>query len=253
MSLLYCYGVVGENLPIKQRGFENSTIYAIPFKGIFAVVSNVSKQEFSQEAIDTHVQDMQWLTQNAPLHESIVTNIMSQTTILPMKFCTVFTNEEQVHNMLQDKYADITYFLHRTKGTVEMSLKVYANISKLQDNLKKTSTEIQKLEEEAASKTPGQAYFVRQKADLFLKKQVQQNISSKKQSIINKTKELVELKTNDVLARKLTGKDRGYEMILNLALLVPVDKDLTTLVQEMQNQVYELQLSGPFAPYNFVK
>jgi hypothetical protein len=277
MNLLYCYGVIWETDKSKSLvdtadskkstvggigeglvGFQNGAIYTIQFKDVVAVVSDVSEEEFSQQAVDTNVKNMGWLTQHAPLHEDIVTTIMHKTTTLPMKFCTIFKNKEQVIRMLEEKYTDIIYFLHHMQGKVEMGLKVYANVSKLREMIKEEAVDVKKLEQEAVRKTPGQAYFVRQKIDVLLKDKVRQHILLEKQKIMNKIQKfLVEAKKNDVLARKMTGKEAGLEMVLNLALLVQKDSltDLNQLVQilRMELIMYQLEFSGPFAAYNFIR
>jgi hypothetical protein len=258
MTLIYCYGVIGKEVSKDVLsglvGFQGE-VHIIPFKDVLAVVSNVSQQDFSQEAVDRNVKDLDWLRQNAPLHEAVVTAIMQKTTILPMKFCTIFGNTDQLKRMLEDKYAEIKYFLHHVQGKVEMSLKVYANLLELRENVK--AEDIQKMEEEAATKTPGHAYFVKQKVDILLKDKVRADILFAKQKIINKIKGLsIEFKKNDLLARKVTGKD-VEEMVLNIALLVQSDllADLHQLLSELKEELswYNLQLNGPFAAYNFIR
>jgi hypothetical protein len=262
MSLLYCYGITGEKVPsVAELGLEKSHIYQITFKDIFAAVSDVSEETFSQQAIDKNVKDIQWLTDNAPIHENVVSAIMQATAILPMKFCTIFNGEGELLQMLEGKYADIKYFLHRVQGKVEMSLKVYCDLDRMKEQVRKDSAEIQQLEEQAAEKTPGQAYFIRQKSDILLKDQVGQKILDEKEKILNKLKVLfIEVKKNDVLARKITGKEVGTEMVLNLALLVDKDtiKDLNERLDlkeglDLSEVLYRFELTGPFAPYNFIR
>jgi hypothetical protein len=261
MSLLYCYGVIGEEgkkLVLDKTGFQDNPIYTIAFKDVLAVVCEVSEEEFSQEAVDKNVKDMLWLTQNAPLHEEIVTRIMQTTTILPMKFCTIFKDKEHLKQMLEDKYADIKYFLHHVHGKAEMSLKVYSNLVELKERIKTEDDGILKLEQKAATKTPGQAYFVKQKIDILLKEKVRTQIMAEKKKIMTQIQGLfVEIKKNDVLARKVTGRDVSSEMVLNLALLVQKEhiSDLNKLVQGLREELvmYKLELSGPYAAYNFIK
>jgi hypothetical protein len=265
MDLIYCYCVVGKDNISKigetlkhEVGFQKGKIHTISYEDILAVVSEVSNEEFSQQAIDKNVKDINWLTNNAPLHESIITSLMQRVTLLPMKFCTIFNNKEQVVDMLEEKYAHVKYFLHHIEGKVEFGLKAYGNMVKLQENVKKDSSQIQQLEEEKATKTPGHGYFVQQKIDLLLKAKVQQQVRLIKELIIGRVRELVqELKKNDVLTRKITGKDSKQEMVLNLAMLLNKEKehDLRKVVVSLNAQFpfCKIELSGPFAAYNFIR
>lgn len=253
MSLLYCYGIVGEDVELDVVGLEGNNIITIPFKDIFAMISVVSEENFSQKAIDQNVKNMEWLTKKAPLHEEVVTAIMEKTTILPMKFCTIFTSKEKVEEMLEEKYADAKYYLDYVKGKVEMNVKVYCNLAEMRKQVKEESPDLQKLDEEIAGKPPGQAYFLQQKIDLLLKDKVSAKISAKKKVIIEKLKEMGDLKQNDLLAKKLTGKD----MVLNTALLLrkEVIEKLQQLVGTLKVEfpLCEFEISGPFAPYDFIR
>ena len=116
MTLVYCYGIVEEQPDLDLQGFESQKVYYISFKDIHAVVSDVSEEHFSQEAIDKQVKDMKWLAINAQIHEDVVDAMMEKTTIIPMTFCTIFKTTENVTAMLEEKYADATYNLKHFKG-----------------------------------------------------------------------------------------------------------------------------------------
>ena len=90
MSLIYCYGIVKENPELDKMGFESKGIYTIPFQDIFAVVSNVSEDNFSQQVIDKNVKNMKWLAEHAQIHEGQL--IRPGPTTLGLKYakdCTI--------------------------------------------------------------------------------------------------------------------------------------------------------------------
>jgi hypothetical protein len=249
-KMIYCYGIIEEDISLFSTGFENNNIYTIRFKDIWAVVSDVSKEQFSQEAVNKNVQNMQWLIEYAPLHENIVTNIVKKTTIVPLKFCTIFKNEKRVKEMLEEKYGAVKENLDRLNGKEEMSLKVFANTDAIKKELAKNSPEIQQLEEEKATKTPGAAYFVQQKIDMLLKDKIQQRVVTTIKEIYSETaKHATDATKNQVLKEK--------DMVLNAAFLVE-KKSLEEFIQEMNiiKEKYpslQIRITGPFAPYNFVR
>lgn len=256
MSLIYGYGVIEEKLPIAIdiTGLEQGEIGLIPFKDLFAVVSYVSEKNFSQEAIDKNFKNMGWLTENAPVHEKVIEAVMEKTAIIPFKFCTIFKTRDNLAEMLEEKYAELKYNLNHLKDRVEMGVKVYFDAAGLKDEIKAESAEIKDLEKEAEQKTPGAAYFVRQKIDILLKEKVRQKLSGKKKEIFEKMEIFgEEVKQNDLLNKKMTGK----EMLLNMVFLVE-KKNLATFKAEIETVKkefprFEFELWGPFPPYNFVK
>jgi hypothetical protein len=260
--LMYCYGVIAHGsidaeMLTSLVGLDKSQVYLVHCKGVCAVVSEVTAAEFSQQSIDVKVKDIAWLEVNAPIHEGIVNEMMRKTAILPMKFCTIFKTQQHVENMLERKYADITYFLHHMQGKVEMSLKVYSDFTKIRKQVQVQSVDVQDLERKAKSTTQGQAYFILQKVEMLLKSTVYKNVVGFKKTILSSLHEMdIEIKKNDVMARKITGKERGIEMVLNLAVLIHTKKiqALGTLVGELgiTLPLCTFELTGPFAPYNFI-
>jgi hypothetical protein len=253
MSLIYCYGVTKDSIENNIIGFNSELIYIISFKDIKAVVSEVSSNEFSQESLTKNFKDMSWLSQNAPIHEEVVTTIMGSQTIVPMKFCTIFSEKQNVLGMLEEKYADLKENLDRLKGTIEVSVKVYYSSSTLMDKAKKISKEISDLEEEKKSKSPGAAYFIDQKIDLLAKDLVGKLLYKEKHTVIQLIQSLaLEYRENELLAKKVTKKD----MVLNSAVLLANDskeiffKKLDEL--KLSHPLIEISVSGPFPPYNFV-
>jgi len=252
MSLLYCYGVIGKEERFTITSFEDKQVYTIAFKDIYAVVSDVNEDKFSQQALDKNVKDMSWLTINAPVHEEVVEKIMKKCTVIPMKFCTIFKDKESLLSMMEEKYGDLKYNLDNLDGKVEMGVKVYVEFEKIRGDIIKTMPEAQKLEEEASHKQPGAAYMLRQKLDLLVKDRLQTHLDGDSTAIFDQLrKNCVDAKQNPVLPKKTTGKD----MLLNIVFLI-VDvyafKKIFTEV-EKKYQKYEFKLSGPFPAYNFVK
>lgn len=254
MSLIYCYGVVEENVDMNWLGLESGRIHLIPFKDIIAVVSEVSEEKFSQEAIDKDIKDMKWLTENGQIHEAVVDSVMQKTTIIPMKFCTIFKTKETLINMLEEKYADIKFNLSNLKDKVEIGVKVYFDTSKLKEKIKQESDELKELEQEADKKKPGAAYFDKQKIDILLREKVQQRLAKDGKDIFEKIKvRAIDSKQNDLLNKKVTNKD----MLLNAVFLIDKSEldEFKAGVDNIKSTFpsMEFEIWGPFPAYNFIR
>jgi hypothetical protein len=254
MGLIYCYGVIEEPLSLELKSFESNQVYLINFKDLIAVVSDVSDEEFSQESIDENVKNMKWLTTNGQMHEKIIDEFMNKTTIIPMKFCTIFKTKEKVEEMLEEKYADFKFNLNELKDKVEMTVKVYFDSTPLKKKISNEDEEIKKLIIEAEKKKPGAKYFDEQKIDILLKEKVRNKLGNSTRNIFEEIKSLVERgKQNELIDKKLTGKD----MLLNGVFLI-LKKDIEKFKKEVDKvkdsySDFEFQVFGGFPPYNFIK
>lgn len=255
-KILYCYGIVEEEISLKLRGFEEGEVDLVSFKDIKAVVSYVSEENFSQEAVDKNIKKMGWLTEKVQLHEQVIEAVMEKTTIIPMKFCTIFKTAESLKVRLEEKYADFKYNLQHLKGKVEMGVKVYFETEPLKQKLLGKSTKIKDLHQEIQGikqKSPGVAYFAQQKMEILIKEEVRQELAQNKKEIFDKIKSLAEeAKQNELLNKKVTGK----EMLLNSVFLIREEE-----IEKFKEEVNKIkpkypqlsfELWGPFPAYNFV-
>jgi hypothetical protein len=256
MSLIYCYGVIHESDTFNSKitGFEEQEVYSIEFKDVKAVVSNVSEENFSQEVIDKNIKDMRWLTKNAQVHEKIIDSIMDSTNILPMKFCTIFEASENIIVMLEEKYADLKYNLNNLKDKVEMGVKVYFDSTPIKQRIINCDEEIKCLEQEAKEKKPGAAYFVKQKIDILLKDKLEKELFTQRKTLFQELKQQsIDSKQNDLISKKVTGKD----MLLNAVFLIGKGnaKDFRGSIEQKKIDVknMDLEVYGPFPPYNFIR
>ncbi len=256
MSLIYCYGIIENGIGLDKEGFESGKIYTIPFKDISAVVSDVSEENFSQEVIDKNIKikDMKWLVENGQIHEKIIDSTMEKTTIIPMKFCTVFKTKENVEAMLKEKYADFKYGIGYLKDKAELGVKVYFDSGQLKQKILEDSPDIKELEKEAEKKKPGAAYFDNQKINMLIKDKLQQMLADNRREIFDKIKVFAEhSRQNELLNKKLTGKD----MLLNAVFLVKKQnlKQFKSNAENIKSDFpnMEFEVWGPFPPYNFVK
>ena len=254
MSLIYCYGVVEEAVEIEKKGFESGNIYFTPFKDINAVVSDVSEENFSQQTIDKNIKNMKWVAENGQIHEKVTDSVMEKTTIIPMKFCTIFKTQENVKSMMEEKYADFKFNLKNLKGRAELGVKVYFDSAPLKQKILEESPDIKELEKEAEKKKPGAAYFEKQKIDMLLKDKLHQRLANNRREIFDKIKAFAEdSKQNELLNKKLTGKD----MLLNAVFLIKrqdleqFKSNAEKIKSDFPNMEFEVW--GPFPPYNFVK
>jgi hypothetical protein len=254
MSLVYCYGLIEKSLNLELKGLETKNVYLIAFKELNAVVSDVSDKEFSQDSIDKNVKDMKWLTKHGQIHEKVIDSIMEKTTIIPLKFCTIFKDKKGVEEMLEEKYADFKFNLTDLKGKIEMTVKVYFDSIPLRKKITDEDNEIKELKKKLEGKKPGARYFDEQKIEILLNERIRVKLGNSTKEIFEKISSSGErAKKNELIDKKLTGKD----MLLNGVFLINKEdienfkKSIEILKSTYRD--FEIQVWGPFPPYNFIK
>lgn len=236
---LYCIleGTQGSNFG--NMGLFGKKTYAISYKDISAVLSNIPFKEIKPE--------IEAITS----HQKIIDEVRSYGTILPARFGTIFRSDDGVKKMLIQSYKDLRSKITKLKDKDEYGLKIIIDKSNL-NNLKLAShntPEIKKLKKEMASAGEGTAYFLKMKMDEAIRNQTYKKI------------EMLSGHIHEDLAK--TAKDSCLlksdfdEIVLNVAYLVNRDesnlfhKKLDQLKTKYETQGFTFHLSGPWAPYSF--
>ncbi|MFI9759673.1 GvpL/GvpF family gas vesicle protein [Streptomyces sp. NPDC051963] len=109
-------GVAGE--PPKQ----------LTHHGLVAVLSTVPERDFAEEPLRAHLEDLDWLTETARAHQSVIDALTVVTTPLPLRLATVFRDDSGVRIMMEAREAEFRRTLDRLEGRVEWGVKVYVDL-----------------------------------------------------------------------------------------------------------------------------
>lgn len=222
------------NIGIGGRG---DLVYTVHHGGLAAVVS------------DTPVVVYDPTRENALTHERVNEAVMSEFTVIPMSFGTLFRTEEDVIEFIKDTADALRDVLHKMKDKIEFGLKVNWDTDTVLAEVEAEREEIRRLKEEIASNRLTSTYFAR----MQLGRLVEQAMNEKADSYV---REIYDYLRNYAIASR-HNNPIGDKMILNAAFLVERDKaeEFDKKVQEIA-QRYDGRLrflyTGPWPPYNFV-
>lgn len=252
----YVYGVVGAEavLPPGAMGLDDvHELFLIHSESVAAVASLVAMSEFGEETLQEHLEDLSWLERRARSHEQILDGVRKQTTLVPMRLCTIYRDERSVRQMLAREHAFLADALHRLEGRTEWGVKMYA-VSDPTEAIAQGE-----MEDDPASETagPGASYLMerrlrdrtRERAGALMEERCELAHSELAQAA-------VEAKLNPVQPPELTGRDEP--MVFNGVYLVDdvALEDFTSTFRALESDFaekgLELELTGPWTPYNFV-
>ncbi|MFZ0447307.1 MAG: GvpL/GvpF family gas vesicle protein [Bacillus sp. (in: firmicutes)] len=252
---IYFYGVTLDknwneyNIP----GMDSKNpLYKIQVNKINGLASLVSLDEYGHPAIDKNIEDLNWLKTQAEAHMNILHSMMEYSMIIPMKFCTIFYNNEKIKNVLEENYDQFYSALTYLADKEEWSCKVYLNKKEFTDKY----LENFKKQADVTPVSKGAAYFKKQKIKSEMKEQIEREIDKLAKVIYNELKQLdINHKLNKNIEREITSKTE--EMILNVSVLLD-DKEkekMINYVNNKNNQIVSdcmyIECIGPWPPYNF--
>ncbi|HET9124460.1 MAG TPA: GvpL/GvpF family gas vesicle protein [Solirubrobacteraceae bacterium] len=249
----YVYCVVGSGFsaPAGEPGIDpGHELQTIEHQGLAAVVSRVPLGEFDEQPLRERLSDMHWLERTVRSHERVVETVARQATAIPMRLCSVYRRADGVRAMLAREGASLRAALDRLAGTSEWGVKGFA-LADLPPAAAATTLE------NASRETEGTAYLQQRLRSRQRRAETDANRDRACRLAHEALAALaLESRVNPVQRQELSGRDEP--MVLNTAYLVR-DADLTAFRSELERSAreagaagLELELTGPWPPYNFV-
>jgi len=257
-KLIYLYCVTKakpERGTIEEAGVK---IYPIYTGGIYAVVTRVSPDEFSEDKLKEKLADMTWVEKMARQHEKVIEGVMKNATVLPFKFGTVFQTEKNVEKLLKEENEKFKKTIANLDGKEEWGLKIYCDLKKFNTALEKEDERIREKTGEIRSAGKGKAYFLKKKKENLIKDVINEKISEYTRDTFERMKRAgLEAKLNKILPKEVT--ERKEDMVLNAAFLVSKKrvKEFINVLDYIKTKYFDkgmvFDCTGPWPPYNFCK
>ncbi|HEY2437704.1 MAG TPA: GvpL/GvpF family gas vesicle protein [Solirubrobacteraceae bacterium] len=213
-----------------------------------ALVSQVPVTEFGDDQLRAHLEDLDWLERTARRHEAVLEAALREATIVPLRLCTLYHDQEGVRRLLRDHRVAIRDCLSSVDGCVEWGVKVFVDPKA---NRSEAPPEVPE------SGGRGATYLVRRQRERALAEKATEVRGRCVEVVGNGIGELARVSiTNPPQRPEVHGRDLA--MLLNGAYLVERDRTgelgeaVAALQEEWQPLGFTIELTGPWPPYNFV-
>lgn len=90
-----------------------------------AAVSSVPSQDFREDALRRHLEDLDWLEAVARAHHDVIEILAAHTTVLPLRLATVYLDDGRVAETLREGTGAFSRALKRLAGHIEWGVKIY--------------------------------------------------------------------------------------------------------------------------------
>lgn len=223
---------------------------------LVALVSDVSLAEFDLSSLEQRLQDRTWLEFLAVGHQRVMEALLPGYTLLPLKLCTLYTDEARIHALLAEQGAQLAAQLERLEGANEWGVKVYCDRAALALWAEQGAPQLQKLAAQTAAASPGARYMLEKRLKRAAQEAAESLQRSESFAIARRlVAAAVASQRNKPQPAQIHG--RGGEMTLNGAYLVDdaafdaFAAELEALRAEYGLRGFTLELTGPWPPYSF--
>lgn len=236
----YLYGIVGtsEERNFGPIGIGSRDVETIACRDLSAVVSTAPMGRYVLSK------------DNLLTHERVLERVMREQTVLPVRFCTVAANAEEIRQLLDRRSRELRHLLRDMDGKVELGLKAFwGHMDRIFQEIVDENEGIKRLKAEIAERPVRQTHAQR----IAVGEMVQAALVAKKEregeDLLSGLKRLsVEYRLNRTI---------GDKMLLNAAFLVDRnrEKEFDDLVQRLDLRCrarIKFAYVGPVPPYNFV-
>ena len=254
-ELIWAYCVVRRDASISSdmRAIADGHVERVEVEDLAALVSRVPVAQFASEPLTRNLNDLAWLERVAREHESVLDAALAQSTIVPLRMCTLFEDPAGVRDMLNQQRDTLSATLDALKGRLEWAVKVLVDRDRLAQAASAQSSEAPM----AAAGGEGSAYLQRRRTERGNREATSRLAADIAQQVHARLQDwAIDARTRPPQNRELSGHEG--EMVLNAAYLVERERteELREIVAELEAHHRDLgariELTGPWPPYNFV-
>ncbi|HTK08476.1 MAG TPA: GvpL/GvpF family gas vesicle protein [Ktedonobacteraceae bacterium] len=241
----YIYGILAANErqefgPIGIGG-RGDVVYTLPYQGVAAIISNspIIKYPVTRD--------------NAIAHAKVLETLVAKSTILPVRFCTISTDEEIIiEKVLKARYQEFLHLLAEMQGKIELGVRArWTDLEAIFAELVEENKDIKAIKERLLSESNVQVQYA---GKIKLGQMVQNALLEKRKK---EAGELLDMLRPLSLACK-ENQFYGDMNLINAAFLVDREQEraFDEKIQELEksyNGRKQLKYTSPVIPYNFVE
>ena len=249
---LYAIGKAGHPLPERPEAVDGSEkVDAITEGSLTAFVTPVDLRAYSQQAVDAHAGDIEWLGAIGYRHQAVMQALMNGGTVIPLRAFTLFGSRQMVEAQLRSGREEFTKVLERLDGKQEWTLRIEFEPQKWNDALASRVESLRTIVNEMRGANPGKAFLLKKKLEDERKKASReaevQVVSEIEERILDKLR-------CETVAESRQQRDGAFPQI-NVLLNRDEEAPLVELHRELNDRYaaegISLAVSGPWPPYTF--
>ena len=257
---VYC---VAESTPAEQLdaasfpvAIEDDTkLEWVTANDLAALCSVVPLESYGEEALAEHLGDATWTAVRAMRHETVVEYVAKRTSVVPLRFGTIYLERTGVERMLSEKGRELAQIIERLRGREEWGVNVYSDRATLLASITSVSPRLRELSQQAEAASPGQSYLMQKKIDALKVDEIRVALNR----IVDEVEKVLTEQADDakrLRILKVEATEHGelkakFAFLVKRANFEEFRAAAERLAQENLNAGVRLELTGPWPVYNF--
>ena len=223
--------------------------------GLSAVVSRVPLSEYGESSLAENLKDATWTAVRAMRHEQIVEFFAKRTSVVPLRFGTIYLDRSNVERMLSEKESQLVGIIERLKDSEEWGVNIYYERTLLFENIVNVSPRLREMADAAKKAAPGQSYLMQKKIEALRTdeakleiRRIVDEIESKLDSESDGSTKLRIFKVETTEHGELKAK---FAFLIKRAQFELFRQAAEDLAQQFESAGVRIELTGPWPAYNF--
>ena len=234
---------------------DNVGLELITAEDFAAVTSRVPLAMYGEDSLNENLNDASWTAMRAMRHERVVEHFAKKATVVPLRFGTIYLEQDGIERMLVDSRSELREIITRVRGCEEWGINLFSDRQKLLDAIIELSPRLRDLSQQIQNASPGQAYLLQKKVAGLRNDEARVEVNR----LVDEVEAKLSLKTKAgkrLRMLKVESTENG-DLKAKFAFLVErvaFDKfrdEAEKLANEINNAGFRLELTGPWPVYNF--
>jgi hypothetical protein len=245
--------IAGEGLPDAIE--DDARVELITVDGLAAVVSRVPLASYAEVSLAENLTDAAWTAVRAMRHQQVVEHFARRTSVVPLRFGTIYLEFEGVEQMLTDRKQGLKEIIERLRGREEWGINLYSDRKTLVAVIDSLSPRLRELNEQAETASPGQSYLMRKKIETLRAdecrselQRISREVEDTFHSLADETRRLRVLKVEATEHGELMAK---FAFLIKRAGFEEFRATAEHLARKHELTGVRLELTGPWPAYNF--
>jgi hypothetical protein len=215
---------------------------------LWLVVADAPLSEYGTVPIERRLSDLDWVGRCAVAHEAVVEHFTGKGTVVPMKLFTLFASDARAVARIRDMRPGLDRTIARVVDREEWAVRVRLDEKRAARQVERDARA------QARGLSAGTRFLVRKQTT----RQALRRLLADSRGEIDDTFDTLARVADD--ARRRTPEQDGVStrLLLDAAFLVPAKQrarfraTVTRAAAHLGQRGYDVTLTGPWPPYNFV-
>lgn len=255
----YIFAITLGHLDIKLPDltvYAGNALFVFPFGNAQAIISEVPLDVYSEDALQSRLNDPAWFEQTLRTHTDVLSQIQSQVSIVPMRVCTICDTVNGLDAFLKEHHDDFVSTLQLIEGNHSWRFSIFCNEPRLRTLTAKASNRVRAIQGEMAAKSEDEVRQLHEKLHTVLEEEARSvckaclkhshgmlsSIASK-----NLIHSFTEEQAGDPQKREIFRCD----YLVQLNSRPAFEKEFKTLLDSYKALGFEMEIDGPHAPSQF--